>query len=59
MVGTDRPTVTLAVAELERDGVIQRARASISIDNRRKLEQEACECYGLFRAFNAELGLRA
>jgi CRP-like cAMP-binding protein len=58
MVGTDRPTVTLAVAELEKNGVIQRARASISIDNRSKLEQEACECYGLYRAFNAELGLR-
>jgi CRP-like cAMP-binding protein len=58
MVGTDRPTVTLAVAELERNGVIQRARASISIDDRRKLEQESCEGYGLFKAFNAELGLR-
>ena len=58
MVGTDRPTVTLAVAELERNGVIQRARASISIDDRGKLEQESCECYGLFKAFNAESGLR-
>lgn len=58
MVGTDRPTVTLAVAELEQDGVVQRGRASISIHNRRKLEQEACECYALSRAFNVELGLR-
>jgi len=58
LVGTDRPTVTLAVAELERDRIIQRGRASISINNRRKLEKQACECYSVFRSFNAELELR-
>jgi len=57
-VGTDRPTVTLAIAELERDGIIRPGRGSILIENRRKLEQRSCECYGLFRRFNTELGLR-
>ncbi len=57
MVGTDRPTVTLAVAELEKDGIIGPGRGFIRIENRRKLEQRSCECYGLFRRFNAELGL--
>jgi len=57
MVGTDRPTVTLAVAELERDGVILPGRGSIRIENRRKLEERSCECYGMFQRFNAELGL--
>lgn len=58
MVGTDRPSVTLALAELEREDVIQASRGSILIQNRRKLEQRSCECYGLFRRFNLELGLK-
>lgn len=57
MVGTDRPTVTLAVAELERDGIVRPRRGSIRIEDRRKLEQRSCECYGMFQRFNAELGL--
>ncbi len=57
MVGTDRPSVTLALAELEREGIIQPSRGSILIENRRKLEQRSCECYSLFRRFNPELGL--
>jgi len=59
MVGSDRPSVTIAVAELERDGVIERGRASISIKNRRKLEKQSCRCYSVFKMFNAELGLRS
>src|SRR5215475_8697650 len=59
MVGTNRPTVTLAVRDLERDGIIERSRASISIKDRGKLEQQSCECYRLFRTFNSERGLRA
>jgi len=57
MVGTDRPTVTLAVAEFEREGIIRPGRGSILIEDRGKLEQRSCECYGLFQRFNAELGL--
>jgi CRP-like cAMP-binding protein len=57
MVGTDRPSVSLAVAEFERDGIIRPGRGSILIADRRKLEQRSCECYGLFHRFNEELGL--
>jgi CRP-like cAMP-binding protein len=57
MVGTDRPSVTLALAELEREGIIQPSRGSIVIEDRRKLELRSCECYNLFRRFNPELGL--
>lgn len=57
MVGTDRPSVTLALAELEREGIIQPSRGSIVIENRHKLELRSCECYSLFRRFNPELGL--
>lgn len=58
MVGTDRPSVTITLAELEREGIIQASRGSILIQNRRKLEQRSCECYSLFRRFNPELGLK-
>ncbi len=57
LVGTDRPTVTSAVGELEHAGIIGRARASISILDRRRLQHCACECYGVYRRYNRELGL--
>jgi hypothetical protein len=30
----------------------------VKIVNRRKLEKSACECYGVIRQFEDELGLR-
>jgi DNA-binding GntR family transcriptional regulator len=57
MIGTDRPTVSVAVADLERDGIIARSRGSIFVVNRVLLEQQSCKCYATFRQFNAELGL--
>lgn len=57
MIGTDRPTVSVALAELEREGLVARNRGSIFIANRQKLEEQSCECYRIFQQFNAELGL--
>jgi CRP-like cAMP-binding protein len=57
MVGTDRPTVSVAVAELERDGIIEHSRGSILILNREKLERQSCSCYATIKRFNAALGL--
>jgi CRP-like cAMP-binding protein len=56
VVGTDRPSVSVAVAHLERNG-IQRGRAAIHIIRRDDLEQQACECYAALQHFNTELGL--
>ena len=53
LVGSDRPSVTNAVAELER------GQASISINDRRKLEKQSGRCYSVFKMSNAELGLRS
>jgi CRP-like cAMP-binding protein len=58
MVGADRATVSVAASELERAGVIRQGRASISIENRHKLEAQSCDCYELFRKLNPELGLK-
>jgi CRP-like cAMP-binding protein len=57
MIGTDRPTVSVAVGDLERDGIISRSRGSIFVINRALLEQQSCKCYAAFKQFNAELGL--
>jgi CRP-like cAMP-binding protein len=56
LVGTDRPTVSVAMAKLEERG-IRRGRASIHIVRRESLEQEACECYAALQRFNLDLGL--
>ncbi len=57
MIGTDRPTVSVAVAELELEGIIGHTRGSILIIDRARLEGQSCECYAAMQKFNAEVGL--
>ncbi len=57
MLGTDRPTISLAAADLQKLRMIQYLRGSVKILNRKKLEKAACECYGVVKEFNADLGL--
>ncbi len=45
MLGTDRPSVSLAAAELQKRGIIVYGRGAVKILNRKKLEAAACECY--------------
>jgi CRP-like cAMP-binding protein len=58
MMGTDRSTVSLAAAVLQKKGILEYVRGAVKIVNRRKLEKSACECYGVIREFEDELGLR-
>jgi CRP-like cAMP-binding protein len=58
MMGTDRPTVSLAAAVLQKKGIIEYRRGAVKIVNRRKLEKSACECYGVIKRFEDDLGLR-
>ena len=58
MLGTDRPSVSLAAGGLQRKRIIEYTRGSVKILNRKKLESSACECYGIIQAFNGELALR-
>jgi CRP-like cAMP-binding protein len=58
MLGTGRPSVSLAAGTLERDGLIENGRGAIRILDRTGLENAACECYGVIQNFNCELGLR-
>jgi CRP-like cAMP-binding protein len=57
MLGTDRPTVSLAAGVLQRKGLIEYTRGAVKIVNRKKLEDSACECYAVIRQYDGELGL--
>ena len=58
MLGTGRPTVSLAAGILQRSELIENLRGTIQIINRKGLEAAACECYGVIQHFNGGLGLR-
>lgn len=58
MLGTDRPSVSLAAGELQRREIIEYSHGSVKILNRKMLETSACECYGVIAQFNGELALK-
>jgi CRP-like cAMP-binding protein len=45
MLGTTRPSVTLAAAALRKAGLITYERGRVTIVDRKGLEEAACECY--------------
>jgi hypothetical protein len=47
MLGTRRSSVTVAAGMLQKAGLIAHTRGDVRIINRRKLEEAACECYGI------------
>jgi CRP-like cAMP-binding protein len=55
MLGTDRPTVSLAAGVLQRKGLVEYTRGAVKIVNRKKLEDSACECYGVIQRYDGEL----
>jgi CRP-like cAMP-binding protein len=58
MLGTGRPSVSLAAGALENAGLIENLRGTVKILNRKSLEGAACECYGVVQHFNGGMGLR-
>lgn len=58
MLGSGRPTVTIAAGVLERAGLIENSRGSVKIVNRKRLEDAACECYGAIQNFGTALALQ-
>lgn len=58
MLGTDRPSVTLAAGSLQRKKIIEYSHGSVRVLNRKKLESSACECYGVIQNYRAELAAK-
>jgi len=58
MLGTDRPSVSLAASSLQKKRAIEYTRGTVRIVNRKHLEETACECYAVMQQFNGSLGLR-
>src|SRR5258708_26525213 len=58
MLGTDRPSITVAACHLQSKQLIEYSRGAVKIMNRKKLENFACEYYGVVQQFNGELGLK-
>jgi CRP-like cAMP-binding protein len=56
MLGTDRPSVSLAAAALKKKRIIEYTHGAVRVLNRKRLESSACECYGLIREFHGEMG---
>ena len=51
MLGTDRPSVTLAAGLLQKAELIEYGRGAVRIINRPQLENFACECYAVIRDY--------
>src|SRR6202011_4326349 len=58
MLGTGRPTVSLAAGFLQRKEIIEYTRGAVKIVNRKKLEDSACECYVANQQDDGDLGMR-
>jgi|SRR5215813_2670773 len=55
MLGTDRPSVSIAVGILQKKGSVKQKRGGVNIVDRAKLKASTCECYGVIQEFNREL----
>lgn len=55
MLGTDRPSVTLAAGLLQKAGLIEYGRGAVKIMNRPQLEAFACECYSVIRDYSKKI----
>ena len=58
MLGTGRPSVSLAAGILQKAGTIENSRGNVKILNRSELESAACECYRAIQHFNRMLASR-
>jgi CRP-like cAMP-binding protein len=57
LLGTGRPSVSLAASQMQKAGAIRYNRGLMKIANRGLLEKMSCECYATVRRFYRDLGL--
>lgn len=51
MLGTDRPSVSLAAGVFQKMNIIQYSRGAVKILDRGALERRSCECYGVIQRY--------
>lgn len=49
MLGVQRPTITNALREFQRSGLVESSRRQVRVGDRRGLMEQSCECYQLVR----------
>jgi CRP-like cAMP-binding protein len=57
MLGTDRPSVSLAAGMLQKAGLIEYGRGAVRITNRPQMEAFTCECYAVIRDYTRKFEL--
>jgi CRP-like cAMP-binding protein len=55
MLGTDRPSVSVAVGKLQKGAAVSQGHGEITILDRSALKSFSCECYNVIQEFNREL----
>ena len=58
MLETNRSSVSLAAGILQREKSIEYTHGAVTIVNRKRLEESACECYAIMQQYNGQLGLK-
>ena len=58
ILGTDRPSVSVAAGNFQRRQMIEYKRGTVKILNRKKLEKLACECYAVIQQLVGESELK-
>jgi Crp-like helix-turn-helix domain len=49
LLGTNRPTVSVLVSVLEKEGILNVKGRCVTVADRKRLKEAACECYDIIR----------
>ena len=58
ILGTDRPSISLAAGILQRKETIEYTRGEVRVVNRAGLEEASCECYAVLQQFNSPWAIK-
>ena len=56
LLGTNRPTVSVLVSSLEKAGILNVKGREVTLADRDRLKEAACECYDIIRKTYAGVG---
>src|SRR6202163_1921876 len=56
LLGTNRPTVSVLVSVFEKAGILKAEGRRVTLENRKRLTEAACECYGIIRRNYEQVG---